>query len=149
MWFRRVAPALTVAALLSVPLPAVAQRTGGEIVTPRVDLLAARDNAIPKIRLQIEESWITLPSGTYRSSEGASITVRDGEIRSVMDPSARSAFTVAKIDAVGVRIGCCSRIVLLDGSGRTAALPDGRFVSDERTTLVIRDGAIVGFGTRR
>lgn len=149
MSLRAVAPALAIAALTCTALPTVAQRPAGEVIAPRVDLLAARQGGIPKIQLLVRESWITLPSGTYRSPDGASITVQDGEIRSMTGSSGRSAeFSVSKIDAVALRMQS-PKLVLLDARGRTTALPDGRFVSGDGTTLVVRDGAIVGFGTGR
>jgi hypothetical protein len=124
---------------------ASAQSTDGLAVS-RVDLVAARNEGIPRIRLMVGKRWHALPSGTYRSREGASITVVDGAITAIDDPSSRTGrLAVAKVDAVALRTSFSPKLVFLDRSGRSAPLPDGTFSGASGATLLIRDGAITGF----
>lgn len=116
-----------------------------------VDLLSPRQDGPPILVLITKEQKLRPADGTYRTRDRKVLVVEDGRIVEFSDPEAKvRRFRVVNIDEVAGRIAeGPSRLFLQDARGRGIALADGQFVSESETTLVVRDGMIVGYGGGR
>lgn len=117
---------------------------------PDVELVASRQDGPPTLVLVSKKGRSLPASGTYRTRDGKSLVVKDGQILELTDPAAELLrFRVASIEKVVVRGSAPDRLFLKNSRGRAVALPDGAFTSGKGVSLVVKDGMVVGYGSRR
>ncbi|MFW6083581.1 MAG: hypothetical protein ACODAA_00010 [Gemmatimonadota bacterium] len=127
------------------PLDGVQPVTSVDVLSPRVDGPAF-------LVMFIEREKLLPAPGTYRTQDGKSLRINEhGQIVELTAPEADARrLRVVAVDAVAARADDGPpRIVLQDRDRRSIALPDGRYVSDREAVLVVRDGAVVGYGGGR
>lgn len=159
MSHRSLLAGLALCLLLAETSPASAQEiTRDRSISPSIelapvvdlDLLSSRQDGPPVLVLTTGEKKVRPAAGTYRTDDRKALVIEDGRIVEFSDAESRLRLSVVNVDEVAVRqTDAPSRLFVKDSRGRSAALPDGRFVSESGATLVVRDGMIVEYGGGR